>query len=72
MSLFSKGILIIRIIGLSVVSLLPRVVVAEPANYKIHLDLRPPLHVSVEAELDVPDRSLFTAKHAGDTHGGSS
>jgi hypothetical protein len=65
MSLFSKSILIIRIIGLSVVSLLPRVVVAEPANYKIHLDLRPPLHASIEAELDVPDRSLFAAKHAG-------
>jgi len=65
MSLLSKGTLIIRILGLSAVSLLPRVVFAEPAKYKIYLNLRTPLHASVEAELDVPDRSLFTAKHAG-------
>src|SRR5215831_16808669 len=65
MSQLSKGILIIRILALSVVSLLPRVGFAESANYKIHLDFSTSRHASVEVELAVPDRPLFTAKHAG-------
>lgn len=61
----SKGILIVRILVLSIMSLLPRAVSAEPANYKIRLDLHSPLHAMVEAELDTTDGSIFTAKHAG-------
>lgn len=61
----SKAILATRILALSIMSLLPRAVSAEPANYRIRLDLRTPQHATVEAELEAVDGSLFTAKHAG-------
>jgi predicted metalloprotease with PDZ domain len=61
----TNNVLLVRILAFSLVSLLPRIAFAEPANYTVHLDLRAPLHASVEAELEATDGSLFTAKHAG-------
>ncbi len=51
----SKAILATRILALSIMSLLPRAVSAEPANYRIRLDLRTPQHATVEAELEAVD-----------------
>ena len=51
------------VLGLALLA--PRPTFAQSAIYKIHLDLRTPLHANVETELDAPDGSLFTAKHAG-------
>jgi hypothetical protein len=61
----TNNVLLVRILAFSLVSLLPRIAFAEPASYTVHLDLRAPLHASVEAELEATDGSLFTAKHAG-------
>jgi predicted metalloprotease with PDZ domain len=36
-----------------------------PARYKVRLDFNRPLHASVEAQLEVPDGTIFAAGHAG-------
>src|SRR5579864_6198979 len=38
---------------------------SQSAFYKVHLDFTRPLHATVEADLDAPDGSVFTARHAG-------
>ena len=64
--LFANRIPVLRtflVLGLAPLAPLPTL--AQSAIYKIHLDLRTPLHANVETELDAPDGSLFTAEHAG-------